>query len=202
MLSAIPARNLLTVLKVAGATAMASASGSGDDADLPAGGLSQLHQLVRIGGRRGHADDHVEDPRPLLTIVHRHITTLGVLVDQRLAGDPDHTAGDQHLTGREVDLAPLEGDQLAAAGAQNHGQAQEQAQLRVLVHRRGEQPGHPFGVGWRDVGSAGGRWGRQLGPVVAVQPQTTACLKAPDSTVCISRTAEADTGHPRAQSGS
>jgi hypothetical protein len=33
-------------------------------------------------------------------------------------------------------------------------------------HRRGEQPGHPFGVGWRHLGPAGGRRGRQLGRVV------------------------------------
>jgi hypothetical protein len=42
---------------------------------------------------------------------------LGVLVDQRLAGDPDHAAGDQHFAGVQVDVAPLEADQLATAGA-------------------------------------------------------------------------------------
>jgi hypothetical protein len=63
---------------------------------------------------------------------------------------------DQHLASSEVNIAPLEGDQLAASGAQHHGQAQEQAQLRILLHRRGEQSGHSLGVGRRDLGAAAG----------------------------------------------
>jgi hypothetical protein len=43
--------------------------------------------------------------------------------------------------------------------------ATEQPRLRVLVHRRVEQPGHPFGVGRRHNGSASGRRRRQPGRV-------------------------------------
>jgi hypothetical protein len=58
---------------------------------------------------------------------------LGVLVDQRPACDPDHAAGDEDLAVVQVDIAPLEPAELAAARPEDHGQAQEKAEFRILV---------------------------------------------------------------------
>ena len=58
---------------------------------------------------------------------------LGVLVDQRPACDPDHAAGDEDLAVVQVDIAPLEAAELAAARPEDHGQAQEEAEFRILV---------------------------------------------------------------------
>jgi hypothetical protein len=57
-------------------------------------------------------------------------------VDKRLPGDADHVAGDQDLAPVEVNVEPAQRAQLATPGAEHHGQTQEQAQLRILRHRR------------------------------------------------------------------
>jgi hypothetical protein len=48
-------------------------------------------------------------------------------VQERLTGEDDHAAGDQDVALLEVDVGPAQAAQLAAAGAQHHGQDQEQA---------------------------------------------------------------------------
>jgi len=58
---------------------------------------------------------------------------LGVLVDQRPACDSDHAAGDEDLAVIQVDIAPLEAAELAAARPEDYGQAQEEAEFRILV---------------------------------------------------------------------
>jgi hypothetical protein len=52
---------------------------------------------------------------------------LGVLVDQRLPGDADHIAGDQHLATVEVDIRPAQAANLSPAGAEDDREPQEQA---------------------------------------------------------------------------
>src|SRR5512133_436785 len=57
---------------------------------------------------------------------------LGVLVDQRPACDADHAAGDEDLAVVQVDIAPLEAAELSPARTEDHGQAQEEAEFRIL----------------------------------------------------------------------
>jgi hypothetical protein len=126
---------------------------------------------------------------------------LSVHVQQRLPGDPDDAARDQDLAGVQVHVAPLQADQLVAAGAEDDGQAQDSPSSgsSATPWSAGERPPS---VRWGCTGPAD-RWcGREYGWVWPAQPHTPACLKAPDSTVWTSWTAEADSGQPRAQSGS
>ena len=58
---------------------------------------------------------------------------LGVLVDQRPACDSDHAAGDEDLAAVQVDISPLEAAELSAARTEDYGQAQEEAEFRILV---------------------------------------------------------------------
>ena len=60
---------------------------------------------------------------------------FGVLVDQRPSCHSDHAAGDEDLAVIEVNITPLEATQLPPARTKYHGEAQEQTELRVLVHR-------------------------------------------------------------------
>src|SRR4029450_5906183 len=91
---------------------------------------------------------------------------LGVLVDQRPACDPYHAAGDEDLAIVQVDISPLEAAELAAARAEDHGQAQEEAELRILVPCYLEYSGDPWSVGRRAPGRAGGRCSGLLARVV------------------------------------
>jgi hypothetical protein len=45
----------------------------------------------------------------------------------------DHATGDEDLAVVQVDIAPLEAAELSAAGTEDHGQAQEEAEFRILV---------------------------------------------------------------------
>jgi len=96
--------------------------------DLPeAIGLDELHRV----GADGHSALGV---------------SLCVLVDQRPACDSDHAAGDEDLAAVQVDISPLEAAELSAARPEDHGQAQEEGEFRILVSCYLEQSGDTLSV--------------------------------------------------------
>jgi hypothetical protein len=102
---------------------------------------------------------------------------LGRFAEQGLAGDANDGASDQDLALVQVDLRPAQPARLAPAGAQDHGQAQEQPQLGVLGRRGPQQPGgvldgRRLGVGLLARGFC---WG--FGRPAGLEPATYGLLR-------------------------
>src|SRR4029450_713976 len=72
---------------------------------------------------------------------------LGVLVDQRPACHSDHAAGYEDFAVVQVDIAPLEAAELAATRPEDHGQAQEEAEFRILVPCASSSRATPWAAG-------------------------------------------------------